>query len=208
MKSKVKGSLKSLRSYYRRTKIQNNDFSIISNNCWGGFVSQYFGLSYNSPFVGLFIFSPDYIKLLRNIKYYLSLNLCFINPNNSRYKDELMKNNTIRKYPIGLLDDVEIHFLHYKDTAEAFEKWERRKKRINFNNMIVKFCERDLATEDLIEQFDQLNFKNKICLTSKKYNMKSCVKLVNEEGGYIENEWTNYLKTESPVKTIRKFELE
>jgi uncharacterized protein (DUF1919 family) len=46
----------------RRQLLNDHSFSIISNNCWGGFVYQYFGLKYSSPFAGLFLFSKDYLK--------------------------------------------------------------------------------------------------------------------------------------------------
>lgn len=31
-------------------------------------------------------------------------------------------------YPIGKLDDIEVHFSHYDSQEEAMEKWTRRKK--------------------------------------------------------------------------------
>src|SRR5690606_24670996 len=111
-----------------KRKLQNRDFTIISDNCWGGFVYQNYNLSYSSPFVGLFIFSPDYIELLENLDDYLNKDLSFIQPSKSKYKEILLEDNTFDKYPIGLLgDNVEIHFLHYKDDKEALQKWEYRK---------------------------------------------------------------------------------
>ena len=56
----------------RRKQLLFTDFTIISNNCWGGLVYQYFGLPYTSPTVGLFIMDDDYIKFLENLDYYLS----------------------------------------------------------------------------------------------------------------------------------------
>lgn len=32
---------------YRRKRIHQTDFTIISNNCWGGFIYQSYGLDYN-----------------------------------------------------------------------------------------------------------------------------------------------------------------
>ena len=38
----------------RRSKLNNTDFSIISNNCWGGSVYRHYGIPYLSPTVGLY----------------------------------------------------------------------------------------------------------------------------------------------------------
>ena len=37
--------------------------------------------------------------------------------------------------------------------------------------------ERDLCTPEYIHQFDSLNFKNKICFTVNRYNLRSTVRL-------------------------------
>lgn len=42
----------------RRQRLNRCDFSIISNNCWGGSVYRYFGLPYQSPTAGLFFSLP------------------------------------------------------------------------------------------------------------------------------------------------------
>ena len=37
--------------------------------------------------------------------------------------------------PIGILDDIEVIFLHYKSEDEAYQKWNRRKERIVWDNI-------------------------------------------------------------------------
>ena len=49
-----------------RLRINQDDFTIVSNNCWGTFIYKKFGLNYQSPFINLLIFAPDYIELLEN----------------------------------------------------------------------------------------------------------------------------------------------
>src|SRR5215216_531302 len=51
-----------------RARVKNRDFTIISNDCFGGMAYEELGLRYESPFVGLFILPEDYIRLLRNLK--------------------------------------------------------------------------------------------------------------------------------------------
>ncbi|WP_351089092.1 DUF1919 domain-containing protein [Shewanella sp. S1-49-MNA-CIBAN-0167] len=201
----VKRNLEARRGRFLAKKLYRNDFSIISDNCWGGFVYKYFDMTYNSPFVGLFIFSPDYIHMLQNLNFYLDSKLCFIDPSESKYKQELINNGTFNSYPIALLGDgVEIHFLHYKNNKEALDKWSRRLSRLNRDNLVIKFCDRDLCTEMLINDFDSLSFKRKIVLSAKHYNVKSNLKLKGENADVINAEWESFLKTTSPLSFMNK----
>lgn len=175
--------------------LKNKDFTIISNNCWGGFVYQKFNLEYRTPFIGLFLYAPDYIELLENFDELISKELEFIGADKSKYKSDLIKNGTFNKYPIGILgDNVEIHFLHYHSIEEAITKWNKRLSRINRDNMLVKFSDRDLCTDDLIYRFDRLKFKNKICFASKEFEENKSVITFKEFLGKecVENEWEYY----------------
>lgn len=174
-----------------RIGLNNRDFTIVSNNCWGGFMYQKFGLKYNTPFIGLFIYAPDYIRMLNDLERYMNEKLNFISPENSKYKIQMIKNNNFGTYPIAKLDDIELHFLHYKNDNEARNKWEKRVKRINYKNMLIKFSDSDLCNESLIKEFNKLKFKNKICFTSKPYKYKNNIYIKEcKENGYVEHEWT------------------
>jgi uncharacterized protein (DUF1919 family) len=74
-------------------------------------------------------------------------------------------------YPIGLLNgDVEIHFLHEYDESEAKSKWDRRIRKINWNNIFIKFSEdHDSCTRQHISEFDRLIFEYKVCFTFNNY---------------------------------------
>lgn len=156
----------------RRARLRNPDFSIISNNCWGGVVSQYYNLRKNSPTVGLYFFADDYIKFVYNIRHYVEQPLEFIPVEQSRYCHILLKNG--KKLVIGRLDDVEIVFLHYKSCQEAKEKWERRCKRINWNNIFIKFSEMNLCTVEHLKKFDELPFENKVMFTKQPRKEFAC----------------------------------
>ena len=82
----------------------------------------------------------NYIIFLKNLKEYINMDMKFIKPEDSKYKEYISyKDKRFGSYPMGKLNDVEIHFLHYKSPEEAYEKWNRRRQRINFKNLIVKF---------------------------------------------------------------------
>jgi len=169
-----------LTSKHRRNRLKNESFSIISNNCWGGFVYQSYGIKYSSPTIGLYFMADDYIKFLSNIHFYLSLDLKFIEPTKSKYYQEKKSEKRFGNYPIGLLGDVEIFFLHYNSSKEAQSKWNRRVALINFEKLLVKFNDQNGCRREHFEKFEKLDFKNKICFVSNQnVEFQSCVWIKN-----------------------------
>lgn len=154
----------------RRSKLNNVDFTIISNNCWGGVVYEHFGLPKLSPTVGLYFFADDYIKFVKNLKYYLSLNIKMIKASDSRHADEL-HNRGQDDVPVGVLDDVEIVFLHYKNAEVAKEKWERRVGRVNWNNLIIKFSYMNGCDDAILEEFEAIvqQYPKSVVFVPKEY---------------------------------------
>ena len=194
-RKKISRKVREVRKVIRRKFLKDKNFTIISNNCFGGGVYQYFDLPYNSPTVGLYFFAKDYIKFLKNIKYYLNLELKFISCEES--KNYIYLTEDSKKVPIGILDDVEIVFLHYKSEKEAFEKWERRKKRINWDRLVVKFNDQNNATEEDIKEFDNLDYKNKLCFVANPVEETKNVIVFREFLGqkYVQdfNEWKRHI---------------
>lgn len=186
----------------RRLFLHNAQFTIISNNCWAGHVYRFFNIEYLSPTVGLFIYSPDYIKFVKNIKHYLSEPLLFITWGGSKYKDDLeLHGNT--HCPIGKLDDIEIIFLHYKSEEEARTKWERRKSRIVWDNIYIKMTEQNECNEEIIKEFDKLPFKNKFIFVSKDYNIDSQVIFTEYlKDSCVKNDTVNFRKHINLIRFI------
>lgn len=151
---------------HRRLLLHNRTVSVISNNCWGGFMYQSCHCPYNSPFVGLYMYAPEYIALLRNLRENLQQPLRFIRTEDSKYKDIVNP-----QYLIAVLGDtgIEIVFMHYHLKEEAVEKWNRRMKRIDWDNLLVKFSDTDGATDAEIAEFDSLPFAHKVCFTAKPH---------------------------------------
>lgn len=164
--------------------ISGRNFSIISANCWGGAVYEDLKLPYQSPTIGLFFYAPCYITFLKDLRYFLSCDLEFIET--SKYEDANQYRNENYAYPIGKLDnEVEIHFLHYKTVEEARDKWTRRKKRVDFDHLYIAMTDRDHCTYQLMEEFDRLPYSRKVIFTGKKYPaLKSSVflKAFKKEG--------------------------
>ena len=149
--------------FFNQLKLKNKSFTIISNNCWAGFIYQKYGLRYNTPTIGCFFIGSDYVKFCKNLKYYLNKELTFITFESSK-NYELIKGSP-NHYPIGLLDDIEIYFMHYSSEKEALEKWRRRTKRINYDNILYKMSEREGYTKEDVIEFLNLPYKYKVCFS-------------------------------------------
>ena len=162
-------------SSLRNKLLLHSDFTIISNNCWGGFIYQSYRIPYNTPTVGLYFMADDYMKFIFNLEEYIKTDLKFISPVKSRYYNTLKNSKSFGEYPIGKLGDIEIIFLHYTSENEAYEKWSRRCERINWDKLIIKFNDQNGCTTEHLNLFEKLNFDNKLCFTAKKHNKLSSV---------------------------------
>ncbi len=116
--------------------------TIICSNCIGGIISHNLGLRFMSPTINLTINNRDFIKFITDLDHYLNCELTS-NPERAVEVD----------CPVGMLEDVEIVFTHYKTFDEAKEKWEERKKRINPDNLYIMMS---LGAKEM-ERFDIIN---------------------------------------------------
>ena len=190
--------------------LESDDFTIISNNCWGGVIYKYFGMKFQSPTVGMYFFGDEYIKFLANLKYYLNQPLIVKELKSSKYKDEIIRRG--QNPLIGWLGDVEIVLLHYHNPKEAVEKWNYRLKRVNYDRLIVKFNDQNMFKIEQLDKFENLPFKNKICFTGKYYKQYPTTIWFKEynELGYVKNDtkmkhWRKYFNV---IKYVNNMETE
>lgn len=147
-------------------RIESRDFSIIASNCTGTLPYRFLDMPYLSPTVNLLFYAPCYMKFVQNLDHYLNQELTF--KKESRYLQGRITHAKFNRFPIGQLDDIEIHFMHYASEHDAYNKWTKRAARINKQNIVYSFTDRDLCTPQLLEQFDSLPGK-KLLLTAKHY---------------------------------------
>ena len=151
-----------------RLRHDGSDFSIISNNCWGGTIYQSLRRPYLSPFVGLFLMAPCYLRLLEDLRGHLA------HPprpaDDSRYEAvRLTRGRLAPRYPIGILGDgVEVHFLHYRGWGEALDKWQRRTARLRWDRLFFKFGDQNDSAAELVRRFLALPLERKVCLTNRR----------------------------------------
>ncbi|MEL6930143.1 MAG: DUF1919 domain-containing protein [Cyanobacteria bacterium J06600_6] len=165
------------------------NYTIIADDCWGGFTYQKFELIYQTPLVGTFITRRCYLKLLKRLRYYLDSPLQFTEK--SQYS-KINKSRSKQYYPIGLLaNEIEIHFYHETDENKIKEAWQRRLKRINWDNLYIKFSDTNKNPQSdslkYLAEFEHLNYGRKVCFTACKYpQFASTVHIPNlMEDGYL-----------------------
>lgn len=157
----IKNKIRQFRFIFRRMALRNHDFTIISNNCIGGCVYHDFHAEFLSPTINLYIPFPDYIIFLQNLKEALKAKVEDIGKNSKGVSCGRIKTSG---------GGITLVFLHYNDFEEANDAWERRKLRINWNNLFIVLVERDGCTLDDLKQFYSLPFEHKIAFTYRKYD--------------------------------------
>ena len=156
----------------------------------------------------MYFFSEDYIKFVYNIREYLSYDLTFITYEESRYREILEKRGGPNiMCPIGVLNDIEIIFLHYHSKEEALTKWNRRKQRIHWDNILYKMSEQNQCKLVHLKEFDNLPATRKILFTSKDYRLKSQV-IFNDFLGQEEvaNDTLHFRKYVDLIKWINGYD--
>ncbi len=166
MQTKLIGLLRRFHVLQLRRKLKNQTFSIVSSNCNGGVMCSDLGVPFNSPFVNLFIKASDFVKLCGDFKGYMDEELRFVTEEDPIYGKT--------EYPTAYLKDVKIYFMHYKSEQEARESWERRRKRINWNNLFFLFTDRSQCTQKDLVAFDKLPFGHKVVFTHVPHPEISC----------------------------------
>lgn len=123
--------LKETRYIKYRRKLTNKNFTIISQNCIGGVIYHQLGMDFKSPTINMFLEDDNFIKLVYNFRHYMGINPeplleCYVDP---------LDDNV--RYPKIKIEDIEICCLHYKNCKDAIDAWNRRRKRVNFDNIYV-----------------------------------------------------------------------
>lgn len=150
-------------------RLIENPITIISDDCWGGKVYHALSLPFNSPTININWIKEEYAKFISDLSYYLQ------QPLKCGREGDLEAG----VYPIGLLGDnekqVRMELIHNFSFEEAQEQWERRRKRVNFDNIFVKFGFNKKNNWEYCKKiFDDLQYK-KICFFP----------YIRDEEGYI-----------------------
>lgn len=145
--------------FNRYVSLVENPITIISDDCWAGEVYHTLYLPFSSPTINIYWHTEEYVKFIADLPYYLCQSL------------QCGRESDLEAgiFPIGLLGEgdkqVSMELIHNISFEEAREQWERRQKRINFDNIFVKLGMNKTANlQRYTAVFDNLQYK-KICFS-------------------------------------------
>lgn len=99
----------------------------------------------------------DFLRFLLNLQWYLQQELTFVE-------------DPSRSYPVARLGDIAIYFTHYATENEARDCWNRRKLRINYDNLYIIMYDRDGITEEDILKLRDYPCKGKVIFSACTYD--------------------------------------
>ncbi|MBD5476926.1 MAG: DUF1919 domain-containing protein [Lachnospiraceae bacterium] len=131
-------------------KLRENPVSIITNDCLGGILYHYLNLEFSSPFINCAIDADDFLQLVNHLEEYM--------------KQPLLpeQEGDIYQCPVGTLtyldNKIRIYFNHAYSFDEAKKDFERRRNRINWNNIFI--CS-NASRKEYAENFAKLPYRKK-----------------------------------------------
>ena len=149
--------------------LQRSRLSIFSMNCFGGCISNVFGLPFRSPFVNLQLLEQDFIKFLREPHSYIEKEPHFEKMTN-KFKWYTLSSTV----PLLSLEDISLNMTHYKKAEESISQWNDRKTRINwYNLLVIMFTNTKDDNEKILQEFDVLPYGKKVCFVPFKSDLDS-----------------------------------
>lgn len=144
-----------------RRRIKNNNFTLLTSTCIGGVIYNRLGMQFLSPTINLWIRQPDFCQFCSELDYYLNQTLEFYDEPSRKGECPCAHLGTGEK-------QISIHFVHYKTEEEARNSWEKRKARINRDNLYIITSDGNDSVPSDFEKLENVLCKRKIVFTSKK----------------------------------------
>lgn len=119
-------------------------------------------MEFLTPFINMFENDMEYIKIMNNLEWYMKQEVKF-----AYWADGVHGG----KYPVGRLGDVLLHFNHAETFEEAYEAWNRRVGRINYDKVFAMMFTED---PEVARKFAELPY-NKVCFTTFRDDSIPCV---------------------------------
>lgn len=144
-----------------RSRYDNGDITIISNNCLAGVIYNILGIQFCSPTINQWMKMADYLEFVKDLKYWMTCALV-----------EDLEETKKWEFPVGYLQSgidinkrVYLYMNHYHSFEDGKAKWEERKKRIIWDKLYVIYDFNDKDCDiNMLYEFDKLPIKNKIAI--------------------------------------------
>lgn len=144
------------------TNLLESPLTIFSDDCWGGLVYHYLYLPINSPTVNLWFNKSDFLKFVSDYQFYLNCEL----------KCERETDIFRCQIALGSLGEgdkkITMMLNHHACFADAAADWNKRKDRVNKNNIFVKMSN-ETGDPDLARRFEQIPLEKKAIFTPTSF---------------------------------------
>ena len=173
---KVEYNINRMLGYFRRKYLTGNIPTILANDCSGSRISEFLGFKDISPTMNSSMQYEDFIKFCQNSSKYLNEpleNMHFVRffvdyPHNVSHDNDIAFN----------LDDIEIIFVHDKDTEKLKERWDFLRTHINQKRFVYLLAERwGVIPGDIVKKFSELEGSKLFLLTKPNFYgnvLKNC----------------------------------
>ena len=152
------------------------EITILTPNCVAGEIYNILGLKFNSPTINCsFSKKSDFVKFCLNLREYCEAEPVIVDHEGVC---PVMEIN-----PRGL-DAIHIRWVHDTDDKVVIENWNKRKKRIDFDNLFI-ICDFKFLSNDEIQKLCNIRTKNTIVFTNCELNI---------EKTYFVKSWENKKK--------------
>jgi uncharacterized protein (DUF1919 family) len=141
--------------------------TLITNNCWGGVIASNHNMRFCSPTVNLQILPEEFPQFCKNLDFYMRMELVEYEHLTEWHHGCMrrMFGDSPPDCPLGLVYDTIVIFQHYDSFEEAKAAWDRRKKRIDKDNIGYMFHIKDVMYQMYAERFISLDLPNSVCIT-------------------------------------------
>ncbi len=140
-----------------RNALCNDNFSILCSNCIGGIIYHRLGKQFLSPTINMHMSNPDFVSFCLHLDTYLGQNLTFIQAD---------ENHPVALLSAAGLKTIKLYFNHANSEAEAQEDWDRRKTRIQKDNLFLILYNLDGITLQELRQLETVPCRNKVIFTA------------------------------------------
>lgn len=153
IKDKVRSFLYDKYCHHLKRKNRNTTPTFLSNTCVGGMMYHQLGLKFLSPTINCRINHEGFIEFVNNLSTYISLDL-----------NEKVEGSSIRgviKRP-DTSNEILVEFVHDNSFKIAFDNWNRRKARVNYDDIYVIFDCTDchfILNDDLLNKYRCIPYK-------------------------------------------------
>lgn len=114
----------------------------------------------------MFVQERDYLNLLQNLRETVQQPLEFVR--------EERDPGASQNYPVYKIGEVELWMNHYHDYELARRKFEERRERINWDNLLIMMY---TTNPKAAEEFESLPYAKKVCMTNFQTDLPSALYL-------------------------------